>query len=86
MVLDMKSKGTNPFPHKFDVTISNVKFIEKYHHITKRGEFMEDTPVSVAGRVYSIRAAGQGLIFYEIISDNSKLQVYCNAKYIILFI
>ena len=80
MLLSQKSKGENPFPHKFEVTTSNPEFIDKFGPITKKGEWLEDTPVSIAGRVYSMRSQSAKLKFYDIISDNKMIQVYCNAR------
>ena len=71
--------GENPFPHKFDVSISLPDFIKKYKDITKKGEFLQDL-VKVAGRVHSIRKSGASLIFYDIIGDDSKIQIYVNRK------
>ena len=71
--------GVNPFPHKFEVTISLPEFIKKYKDITKKGEFLPET-VHVAGRVNSIRKSGASLIFYDIISEDEKIQIYVNKK------
>ena len=40
--------GQHPYPHKFDVTLSLVDFVENYNHLNA-GEKMEDL-VSVAGK------------------------------------
>ena len=71
--------GENPFPHKFEVTISIPEFIKKYTNITKKGEFLDEV-VQVAGRVHSIRKSGASLIFYDIKSGESKIQIYVNEK------
>ena len=71
--------GKNPFPHKFQVTISLPDFIKKYKGITKKGEFLDDV-VQVAGRVHSIRKSGASLIFYDIRGNDVKLQIFVNRK------
>ena len=71
--------GKNPFPHKFQVTISLPEFIKKYKDITKKGEFLDDV-VQVAGRVHSIRKSGASLIFYDIRGNDVKLQIFVNRK------
>jgi lysyl-tRNA synthetase class 2 len=71
----------NPYPHKFQVSIRVPHFVEKYQHTTKKGEWLESEPVQVAGRVFSIRSSGQGLIFYDIQSEDSRLQIMCNAQF-----
>jgi len=80
MIIERK-KNENPFPHKFEVSMTNGEFIDKFGPITKKGEWLEDSPVSIAGRVYSIRSSSAKLKFYDIISDNKQIQVYCNARY-----
>ena len=72
-------QGKNPFPHKFQVTISLPEFIKKYKDITKKGEFLEEV-VQVAGRVHSIRKSGAALIFYDIRGNDAKIQIYVNKK------
>ena len=76
---DLMSKGINPYPHKFEVTISLPDFRTKYESITKKGEFLSEV-VQVAGRVFSIRKSGSNLIFYDIRGDEGKLQIYCDAR------
>ena len=71
--------GENPFPHKFEVTISLPEFIKKYNDITKKNEFLPEI-VQVAGRVHSIRKSGSSLIFYDIRGDDAKIQIYVNRK------
>ena len=71
--------GKNPFPHKFQVTIGLPEFIAKYKDITKKGEFLDEV-VQVAGRVHTIRKSGASLIFYDIKSNDAKIQIYVNRK------
>jgi lysyl-tRNA synthetase, class II len=78
---EQKTKGENPYPHKFHVSIRLPEFTKKYHPITKKGEFIEGETQSVSGRVLSIRSQGAGLIFYDIISDDAKVQIFCSAKF-----
>ena len=78
-LLKKMEAGENPFPHKFEVTISLPEFIKKYTDITKKGEFLPEV-VQVAGRVNTIRKSGAGLIFYDIKSGDSKIQIFVNKK------
>jgi lysyl-tRNA synthetase class 2 len=41
----------------------------------KDGEHRSDTTVSIAGRLYSKRASGQKLLFYDVQADGQKIQV-----------
>jgi lysyl-tRNA synthetase class 2 len=79
--MNLKDQGENPYPHKFQVSIQIPAFIKKYSPITVKGEALENEQVSVTGRVFSIRASGANLIFYDIIQDDQRLQIYCNAKF-----
>lgn len=44
----LKEENDNPYPHKFNVTVSLEEFIERYKDVAD-GTIMEDTTVSVAG-------------------------------------
>lgn len=63
------------------MTISVPDFVKKYLTITKKGEFIEGEIVHVTGRVFSIRKSGNNLIFYDVISEDTKLQIYANAMF-----
>ena len=78
-LLKKMEAGENPFPHKFEVTITLPEFIKKYADITKKGEFLDEV-VQVAGRVNSIRKSGSSLIFYDIKSGDAKIQIYVNKQ------
>ena len=78
-LLKKMEEGENPFPHKFEVTISLLEFIKKYKDITKKGEFLPEV-VQVAGRVHSIRKSGANLIFYDLKSGDEKIQIYVNKQ------
>ena len=50
MLNERREKGENPFPHKFDVTISLTDFIEKFgNEVTENGKVLTDESVRVAG-------------------------------------
>jgi hypothetical protein len=44
-----KSKGLNPYPHKFNVTMSLPEYLEKYKDL-EAGSRLEDVTVAVAGQ------------------------------------
>ncbi|KAK9879578.1 hypothetical protein WA026_006644 [Henosepilachna vigintioctopunctata] len=69
----------DPYPHKFNVTISLQDFIEKYSYLAD-GEVAELDCLSVAGRVHSIRESGSKLIFYDLRGEGVKLQVMATAS------
>ena len=73
-------EGKNPFPHKFHVSMSVPEFLAKFASL-KDGEHLEGENLSVAGRVHTKRASGSKLIFYDIHSEGSKLQVMAQVNY-----
>ena len=70
----------NAYPHKFQTTISVPDFIAKYAHV-KDGEQLKEVPITLAGRVHSVRAAGKKLKFYDLHADGTKVQIHANAAY-----
>lgn len=47
MLNELQSKGINPWPHKFHVSISIPDFISKYNHLEKEQQLPE--VVTLAG-------------------------------------
>lgn len=80
MLLDVKSKGENPYPHKFHVDISLEEFLSKYDHL-KDSETLEQEVQTISGRIYAIRESGAKLIFYDLRAEGVKLQVMANAAH-----
>ncbi|CAG0915638.1 unnamed protein product [Notodromas monacha] len=79
-VLDMKSRGENPYPHKFNVTTSLTTFIRDYQNL-KPEEIKENESLSIAGRIHAIRESGAKLKFYDVRGEGVKLQVMANARF-----
>ncbi|KAF7997712.1 hypothetical protein HCN44_009110 [Aphidius gifuensis] len=81
-VAQLKDANEHPYPHKFNVSISLEKFIDKYNdEKLKSGEILDKEIQSIAGRIHSIRKAGAKLIFYDVRGEGIKLQVMVNARY-----
>jgi len=76
MVKERIEKNDNPYPHKFEVTISIPEFVERYKHLEKQQ--VEDVEVTIAGRIYAERRSGKKLIFYDIKADGTGVQVLCS--------
>ncbi|XP_023035257.1 lysine--tRNA ligase isoform X1 [Drosophila willistoni] len=74
-----QSAASDPYPHKFHVSVSLENFIAQYSEL-KDGETLENVNVSVAGRVHAIRESGAKLIFYDLRGEGVKLQVMASAK------
>ncbi|KAH8427696.1 lysine--tRNA ligase KRS1 [Aspergillus melleus] len=75
-----ESKQPDPYPHKFHVKDDLRQFLKDYEGLAK-GEQKPDVPVSIAGRIYTKRASGTKLIFYDIRAEGVKVQVVCQAQH-----
>lgn len=71
------SDEKNYYPHKFEVSLNIPEYIKKYGGL-KEGEHLENEIVSVAGRIYSIRASSSKLIFMDLHDEGCKVQVMAN--------
>ncbi|CAG9473146.1 lysine--tRNA ligase, putative [Plasmodium vivax] len=80
LILEQKAKGINPYPHKFERTITVPEFVEKYQHLAS-GEHLEDTPLNVTGRIMRVSASGQKLRFFDLVGDGAKIQVLANFAF-----
>lgn len=58
------SKNPDPYPHKFQTTMSIPNFIEKYEYL-KRGELLQEIEVALAGRVM-VKRDNNKLLFYNL--------------------
>lgn len=50
MIADLRAAGINPFPHKFNVSISIPDFLKKYDYI-ESANVLEDVTESLAGLI-----------------------------------
>lgn len=80
VVKQLKDRGSNPYPHKFQTSMTLPAFIDKYAEAIDVGEHKESDVVSLAGRLYSKRAAGAGLVFYDLRGEGVKVQIIADAK------
>ena len=65
---DIKNKGINPYPYKFEDTNSITD-------IVKKSENFIDKEVKVSGRIISLRKMGK-VSFINVINNHSKIQLY----------
>ena len=63
-----KSSDFNPYPHKFQTTITFEDYIKKYNDVEK-GSRHHELKESVAGRVLEVRNSGKKL--FEIKDQNN---------------
>jgi lysyl-tRNA synthetase class 2 len=73
----------DPYPYKFNVTMSLENFIEKYGG---EGTILPgnklDNVVSVAGRIHNARASGKNLRFYDLRGEGVKIQIMAALQYV----
>ncbi|OJK02425.1 hypothetical protein ASPACDRAFT_76801 [Aspergillus aculeatus ATCC 16872] len=74
-----ETKQPDPYPHKFQVTDDLRKYLKEYEGLAK-GEQKPDVTVRIAGRIFTKRASGSKLIFYDIRAEGVKVQVVCQAQ------
>ncbi|KAF5956562.1 hypothetical protein HYC85_003787 [Camellia sinensis] len=74
-----KSAGINPYPHKFDVSMSILEYIEKCTCLNN-GDHLEDVQVSLAGRIMNKRSSSSKLFFYDLHGGGAKVQVMADAR------
>lgn len=80
MIERMKEGGTEPYPHKFEVSMTVPAFIAKFADGLESGQHDEETVVSIAGRIMSKRAASSKLVFYDLVGDGAKVQIIADAR------
>jgi len=74
-----KTLGIKTYPHKFHTTNSVEEILTKYAHLTN-GESLESATHSVAGRVMSKRESGAKLVFYDLVGEGQKIQIWLNVE------
>ncbi|XP_060894451.1 lysine--tRNA ligase isoform X1 [Labrus mixtus] len=76
---DLKGTAEDPYPHKYNVDLSLMEFIEKYNHL-QPGDQLTDVVLNVSGRVHAKRESGAKLLFYDLRGEGVKLQVMANLR------
>jgi lysyl-tRNA synthetase class 2 len=72
---EIAAQGRNPYPHKYDATITPTEISEKYASRTAE-ELQSDTvQVRVAGRIVALRPHGKAG-FAHILGQGQRLQIY----------
>ncbi|KAJ2227468.1 lysyl-tRNA synthetase [Coemansia sp. RSA 1286] len=74
----MRVDGPVPYPHKFHVSMSLPEFIKKYSGLTKE-ETLPEVEITLAGRIHNKRSSGAKLRFYDLHSEDKKLQIMASA-------
>jgi len=82
----LESNSPNPYPHKFEVTYDAAHFEKEFGHM-KSGDVDKAKELRIAGRIFTMRRAGNKLIFIDIRTGSdtkgigARLQVVCQAQY-----
>jgi len=74
---NLKSQGIDPYPHKFEKTISLEEYRAKYDYLTKDQE-VKDQPQRIVGRIVNRRDQSEKLIFLVIQEGAHRVQVLAN--------
>ena len=74
---ELKAKGINPYPHKYEVKHNSKELHEKYKYL-KKGQKKSDK-AKIAGRIISIRDLGK-IVFCVIQDGHGKIQVVLQDK------
>jgi len=78
-VKSLQADGTTAYPHKFHVDYRLPDYCDEFEPKITDGTHIEDTMVSIAGRIASVRGQGK-LFFYDIRGDGSKVQIMSDLK------
>ncbi|KAH3660519.1 hypothetical protein OGAPHI_007105 [Ogataea philodendri] len=70
---------TNPYPHKFNLSMRLDEFRQKYSYL-KKGETLPEEKVSIAGRIMVKRESGSKLKFYNLAGEGTNVQVMAQAQ------
>lgn len=73
--------GKNPFPHKFQRSMTIEEFIAKYESTIPTGEHLEGETVALCGRIYTKRASGSKLVFYDLVAEGAKVQIMAQVQH-----
>lgn len=80
-VAAIKAKGGTPYPHKFATTCRIPEYVAKYQDSIEAGSVVETETVALAGRVWTKRASGAKLVFYDLHGDGAKVQIMADARH-----
>lgn len=78
-VVALEKEGINVYPHKFQVEYRLPDYVTKFGDSVENGTRQEETIVSVAGRIASVRGQGK-LFFYDLRGDGAKIQIMSDLR------
>ncbi|KAK5142866.1 Protein kinase [Oleoguttula sp. CCFEE 6159] len=74
-----QSHDPTPYPHKFSVNTDLREFLQEYASC-KTGEHHKDVEVRLGARIYTKRASGANLIFYDVRAEGVRVQIMCQSQ------
>ncbi|GAB5372713.1 hypothetical protein AAMO2058_001688600 [Amorphochlora amoebiformis] len=74
----MQSEGFNPYPHKFNASMSIPNFVHKYQDL-KKGDKIKTETASLAGRITRKAPSGK-LCFLFISADDATVQIFASVR------
>ncbi|KLT42300.1 lysyl-tRNA synthetase [Cutaneotrichosporon oleaginosum] len=78
-----ETKNPDPYPHKFHVSTGIPAYVKEWGQEGKvpEGETVEvPQPITIAGRVTTMRSSGNKIRFYDVRADGAKIQVLAQAQ------
>jgi lysyl-tRNA synthetase class 2 len=72
---EIEARGHDPYPHKFDWTVTAAELVEKYASADAMALEASKPPVRVAGRIVALRLHGKAG-FAHIFGAGQRLQIY----------
>ncbi|KAL2923913.1 Lysine--tRNA ligase cytoplasmic [Bienertia sinuspersici] len=73
-----KAAGINPLPN-FEALMTIAEYTDKYGELNN-GEYLEDVPISLAGKITNKRSSSSKLVFYDLNDGDSEVQVVADAR------
>ncbi|KAL2925726.1 Lysine--tRNA ligase, partial [Bienertia sinuspersici] len=73
-----KAAGINPLPN-FEALMTIAEYTDKYGELNN-GEYLEDVPVSLTGKITNKRPSSSKLVFYDLHDNGAKVQVVADAR------
>ncbi|HPI41679.1 MAG TPA: lysine--tRNA ligase, partial [Pseudobdellovibrionaceae bacterium] len=76
---ELREKGINPYPYKFENRTAVVTLIEKYQNLLVAGEKKTEDVFRISGRLMTLRSMGKAS-FFNIQDQSGLLQVYIKRE------
>ena len=74
-----EANSPDPYVHKFHQNYNLQNFAKDFGHL-KSGEHKKDVEIRLGARIYNKRASGNKLVFYDVKSEDTKIQVMCQLQ------